>query len=295
MCTMPAQVMHFILNPIAGGMPAERVEEYIRQFIKPVLISPEFHYTQYAGHGYEIARDLAAAGAPFVVAVGGDGTAHEVGAALIGTETAMGIIPNGSGNGFARHLKIPLQFPECVEVLNRLSLKMVDTGEINGQPFLNVAGIGFDADVAKIFAERKRTGFWGYASIIFKRFAKAQNEFFELELESEVMRPKALMICFANGAQFGNRAYIAPKASTSDGFMEVCILRKPMWISLPFFLWMMFNKHTDRSRYLKIYRTREVVVRHNGAIFQADGEVSHAPPEFRVRILPSSLHILVQK
>jgi YegS/Rv2252/BmrU family lipid kinase len=292
---MSAQVMHFISNPIAGGMPAERVEEYIRKFLNPAIIIPEFHYTEYAGHGYEMARDLAASGAQFVVAVGGDGTAHEVGAALIGTETALGIIPNGSGNGFARHLKIPLQFPECVEALNRLSLKMVDTGEINGQPFLNVAGIGFDAEVAELFAERKRTGFWGYASIILKRFAKAKNKFFELELDTEVMRPKALMICFANGAQFGNRAYIAPKASTSDGYMEVCILRKPLWLSLPFFLWHMFNKHTDRSRYLKTYRTREVVVRHSGTIFQADGEVFPAPPEFRVRILPSSLHVLVQK
>ena len=125
----------------------------VEQYIDHNRYDVEISYTQYAGHAYELAKDAAARGVYAVVAVGGDGTVNEVGRALVHTNTALGVIPCGSGNGFARHLSIPVGVKKAIEFINKAEPLQIDYGKINGHPFFCSCGMGFDALVSRDFAK----------------------------------------------------------------------------------------------------------------------------------------------
>ena len=149
----------FILNPKAG--PSQRHD-------MPALIAQHFGargaptttsgLTERAGHAVELARAAAAEGFRVVVAVGGDGTVNEVGRGLLGTEAALGIVPQGSGNGLARHLKVPLGLPAALRRLAAPTFSRMDVGVMNGHPFFCTAGLGFDAHVSQHFAQAGTRG-----------------------------------------------------------------------------------------------------------------------------------------
>src|SRR5690606_20245149 len=126
-------------------------------------------YTDYAGHAPELARQAAEEGCAVVVAVGGDGTVNEVARGLLHTDTALGIIPRGSGNGLARHLGVPLTVDGSIRFLNNGHRSKIDSGTINGRPFFTTAGIGFDAYISSVFAGSKKRGLQTYVELILDR------------------------------------------------------------------------------------------------------------------------------
>ena len=142
----------FIINPISGIGKQKNIEELIREFTDTSIFDYTVKFTKGPGHGTELANEAVASGVDVVVAIGGDGTVNEIGQALVGSEIALGIIPTGSGNGLARHLKIPFSFEKAIDVINHCKIRKIDTATINGQIFLSIAGVGYDAFVAKKFA-----------------------------------------------------------------------------------------------------------------------------------------------
>ena len=150
----------FIVNPISGTKAKNRVAKLIRETLDLQQFSPTVVVTEYAGHATQLARQFALEGYYAVVAVGGDGTVNETACGLVGTKTALGIIPNGSGNGFARHLDISTRMNRAIEMLNSSETINVDYGTVNEIPFFSTFGIGFDAVVAQDFADSSR-GFKG--------------------------------------------------------------------------------------------------------------------------------------
>ena len=148
----------FLVNPKSGVSRKRRVPQMVEKYIDRARYDVSVCYTQYAGHAYELARDAAARGVDAVVAVGGDGTVNEVGRALVHTGTALGVIPCGSGNGFARHLGIPVGVKSAIEFINNAEPVNVDYGKINGHPFFCSCGVGFDAVVSSDFAKCKGRG-----------------------------------------------------------------------------------------------------------------------------------------
>ena len=165
----------FIVNPISGTKTKNRLAKLIRELLDPVQFSPTVVVTEYAGHATQLAQQFAAQDYYAVVAVGGDGTVNEVASGLIGTNTALGIIPNGSGNGFARHLDISTRMNRAIEMLNSSEVISVDYGMVNDIPFFSTFGVGFDAVVAQDFADSSR-GFKGYVQSIFKDLFKYKPE-----------------------------------------------------------------------------------------------------------------------
>ena len=164
----------FIVNPISGTKTKNRIAKLIRELLDPLQFAPTVVVTEYAGHATQLAQQFAMQEYYAVVAVGGDGTVNEVASGLIGTNTALGIIPNGSGNGFARHLDISTRMNRAVEMLNSSEIINVDYGMVNNQPFFSTCGVGFDAVVAQDFSDSSR-GLKGYIQSIFK-------DLFELRL-----------------------------------------------------------------------------------------------------------------
>src|SRR5690606_19978864 len=141
----------FVINPISGGKKKKGFEKRVMADLDSTLFDATFAFTEYGGHAIELAARAVEDHVDVVVAVGGDGTINEIAAALNGTETVLGIVPEGSGNGLALYLGIPLNERAAIRRLNKGDHLTIDSGEINGLPFFNMAGIGFDASVSDRF------------------------------------------------------------------------------------------------------------------------------------------------
>ena len=139
----------FILNPISGTVRKENISQLIERNINKELFSYDILYTEYAGHAEEIARKAASNHVDVVVAVGGDGTVNEVARGIVQTDTALAIIPCGSGNGLARHLMLPMNAKQAIELINEMVVHRLDYGVVDNHPFLCTCGVGFDAFIAE--------------------------------------------------------------------------------------------------------------------------------------------------
>ncbi len=285
--------LSFIINPISGGVRKGRVEEKIRKHLDCRRYSYTIHYTGKAGDATGLAATAIGDGADAIVAVGGDGTVNEVARALIGSEVPLGIIPAGSGNGLALHLHIPLNVKRAIEVINRWNLKRIDTATIDDNFFINVAGAGFDAVVARKFARSSKRGFWSYFRIVVASYFRYRPKKYRLVIDGNPIERRALLVSFANSSQFGNNATIDPGASLDDGFIDVCIIKKvPLW-KMIFMIPLIFLKRFDRTEYVEIFRAREVrVTRKKGKAVHIDGEPLTVGKEFTMRVNPQSIYIL---
>lgn len=217
-----------IVNPIAGKDASPARTRLRVQAAMDVLTAegahPEVLVTERPGHGRELAAAASARGADLVIAWGGDGTVNEVASALAFGPTPLGILPGGAGNGLARMLRLPADPARALPLLLHGTDRLVDLGEIGGRLFTNVAGIGFDAQVAVTFARmgRGRRGFLRYAAVVLRELARYEPASYGLELDGRMRQEApALLVCFANGRQWGNGAIVAPDARLDDGRLDV--------------------------------------------------------------------------
>ncbi len=217
----------FVVNPISGTSRKNTIIRQIDKYIDKDLFHFEIKYTEYRGHATEIAADAVNAGADIVCAIGGDGTVNEVASALVHTNTALAIIPAGSGNGLARHLQIPGDAIRAIKLINEAEPKSIDYGTINQQPFFCTCGVGLDAFISQKFAESGKRGFLSYIENVLKHALSYNPEFYQLDVVNEQeshAEYKAALIACANASQYGNNVYIAPGASVTDGLLDVIIV-----------------------------------------------------------------------
>ena len=214
----------FIINPKSGVGGKKELPQMIRKLIDKQRYNLSIEKTRCVGHASDLARDAVARGVDVVVAVGGDGTVNEVARSLTGSDTALGIIPCGSGNGFARHLGVPMDVKRSIIFLNTAEPVSVDYGKINGTPFFCTCGVGFDAFVSNSFARGTRRGFLGYMHQTLVDWVNYKPEVYEIETELSKKIYKAVLVACGNASQYGNNAFITPNASMCDGRLGVTIL-----------------------------------------------------------------------
>ena len=283
----------FIVNPISGIGRQKVIEKLIDEQLNRSLFDYEIAYTKAAKHATELSKDAATRKTDIVVAVGGDGSVNEISKGLIHTTTAMAIIPTGSGNGLARHLNIPLNLKKAMEVINAGKQTSIDTIQMNEETFANVAGIGFDAHIGWEFAKFGKRGFSSYVKVITKELPKYKAQDFELIIDGKSTIKNAYLISFANGSQWGNNAYIAPTADVSDGLMDIAILKDFSFMNAISIGYRMFNKTLDKSSFLEVIKTKEVLVKQTGIIAHIDGEPIEIGSELRIKVNPLSLNVIV--
>ena len=285
----------FIVNPISGTKAKNRVAKLIRELLDLQQFAPTVVVTEYAGHATQLAQQFAMEDYYAVVAVGGDGTINEVASGLIGTATALGIVPNGSGNGFARHLDISTRMNRAIEMLNNSEVINVDYGLVNDQPFFSTCGVGFDAVVAQDFSDSTR-GFKGYLQSIFKDFFQYKADTYQLKGEGIDITTTAFLVNFANAGQWGYDAYIAPKASVQDGWLDVAIVSEfPMTAAAGLAL-SLFTKNIDEKLHMNTIRTKELTLtRASEGAMHIDGTPMIMPAELHVKIVEEGLKVLVKK
>ena len=265
----------------------------IERTLNHELFDSELRLTEYAGHASEIAKACAAEGIDIVVAIGGDGTVNEVARSLVHTQTALGIIPCGSGNGLARHLCLPLDIKKAIQIINACKIEAFDYGVINELPFFCTCGMGFDAFISLKFAEAGKRGPVTYLENVLKEGLNYRPETYEVEDESGAKKYKAFLIACANASQYGNNAYIAPGATMQDGELDVIVMEPFNALDAPQIAADLFMKTLGNNSKIKTFRTKRLHITRNepGAIHY-DGDPIMTGRDIDVHIEPQGIRIL---
>lgn len=284
----------FIVNPISGTQAKEEIIRDIDAMIDPERYSFEIVKTAYAGHATQIAQQAVEDGAHMVVAIGGDGTVNETARALVHTQTALGIIPCGSGNGLARHCHIPMDSKKAIEVINQGYTVCIDTGKVNEDPFFCTCGVGFDAFVSLKFAESEKRGLLTYLENTLHESLTYKPQTYIIEDEEGQFKEKAFLIACGNASQYGNNAYIAPHASLMDGLMDVTVLHPFTVLDVPQLAFQLFNKQIHKNECITTFRARKItIIREKEEVLHYDGDPKIGPQRLTVEIIPNSLNIVI--
>ena len=282
----------FIVNPISGTGKQKKLNSILGKTLDYNLFSPTIVHTERAGHATELSRE-AIGQYDYVVAVGGDGTVNEVVKGLTGSETTMGIIPVGSGNGLARHLNIPMDMDEAIKVINKRLTERIDTVKINDELSVNVSGVGFDAHVAHKFAKNGKRGSIPYVKIAATEFQKYKSEAYKIVADGKPMFRNAFMISLANSTQFGNNALISPEAKINDGLVDICILSEFPKVEAGAVAARLFNRTMHKSKFIEIIRASKVEIDTNHPIVgHIDGEPVIFNDMLNIEVQPASLSII---
>ena len=286
----------FIVNPISGTQGKELVLNLLDEKIDKERYTWDVVYTKRAGHAIEIAAQAAAEKADVVVAIGGDGTINEIGRSLVHTETALGIIPCGSGNGLARHLHIPMEPKKALEIINEGVTDIIDYGKINGTDFFCTCGVGFDAFVSLKFANAGKRGLLTYLEKTLQESLTYQPETYELETEDGTYNYKAFLIACGNASQYGNNAYITPQATLTDGLLDVTILEPFTVLDVPSLAFQLFNKTIDQNSRIKTFRCRKLRIhRTSPGVVHFDGDPMQADENVNIELIQKGLRVIVPK
>jgi diacylglycerol kinase (ATP) len=287
--------IRFIINPISGLAKKHHLPDLIKTHLDHSRFDYDIAFTEYRKHAKLIAQQSIEEGYDIVCAVGGDGSVHEVGTAIIGSKTTLAIIPNGSGNGLARHLKIPLDVIEAIQCINASQEITMDTVLANDKPFLGVGGYAFDALIAKKFDEYHTRGFWSYAKLVLKEYFFYKPIQVEIELIDRKINIPVVLCTIANASEFGNGFTVSPQSNVSDGKLELCILKPFSYFLAPFIIFRYFKKCAHKSRFSEIIQFEKAKITIKEPMAHYDGEPFEVRKELNIQVVPKSLHILVGK
>ncbi len=270
-----------IVNPIAGSGRAKDAYFKARAYLSENGVSCEAVFTEHHGHAAELAREALFQGERAIVAVGGDGTCQEVGSALVESGANFGILPFGTGNDFARALKIPQGVEAAADVLLKGETKRVDAAMANDRFFLNVAGFGFDAEVVRYTEKYKKrfNGMFPYLMGIFQALLHLKPIEMEVEAGGERFLEKAILFSACNGTHLAGGMNLAPLADPCDGLFDFCVVKA---VSVPVFLTILpryiKGKHL-RSQHIRYFKAEGARVMCDGAhVLNLDGELGTQTP-----------------
>jgi diacylglycerol kinase (ATP) len=285
--------VHLVLNPSAGKGRAGGLWSFVSGFLEERGLRPVWHVTEGPGHAGSIVRGLP--DEESVVAVGGDGTVHEVAAACAGTGRTMGVLPAGSGNDYVKALGVGTDLRRALEVLVGGKVRVVDTAEVNGVPFNNGLGVGFDAEVAAGVAEAPAylggTGryLWSVGRLL--RYFRCHEA--RLVIDGEVIEAKTILVAVAIGTTYGSIFRLAPGAMLDDGLFDVVWSEE---VNRAEVLWLIpaaLRGTLSERRKVHTIRGREVEVELSAEVpAHVDGEMLESTRHFRARVLPGALHIV---
>lgn len=284
----------FIINKYSGTGYRPEVEGKIITTCSNLNLECTIEFTQDRGHATELAQQAVAGGFKKVFAVGGDGTVNEVARGLVHTPVAMGILPKGSGNGLARHLKIPMKFSDALGLIGSSKCIAMDTFTVNDHLSVNVSGIGFDGHVAGLFGKNGKRGLVGYGKLVIKEFLKFKEFPIAATLDGKQVTRTSFIVALANSSQFGNNARISPFASVCDMLIDICFVKK---VPLPLaagFAQKMFTGRLHRSAFVEIMQGRNLDIEFDTPMaYHIDGEAMKPVSHFKIRMMPRSLNMIV--
>ncbi len=288
--------MRFIFNPTSGGARRNaRLLPRLRGFIAARGLDADLTATDGPGHATVLAHEAVRAGCQRGVAVGGDGTMNEVAQVLRDGPTALALVPAGSGNGLARHLRLPKTMGAALELAADPAARIaqIDAGTVGGRPFFNVMGSGLDAEVSGRFNRLRRRGLSSYLRASVSAFIHRRAERCAITGPEGRETLEALLIAVANSDQYGNGARIAPGARADDGLLDLIAVRPVGPAGAALLAIRLFLGTFDRSpRVRRLRGSHFRIERPTASPIHTDGEVHRAPADLDLAVQAGSLRVI---
>jgi diacylglycerol kinase (ATP) len=287
----------FIFNPNSGSnrrnpiLRTRALEFIANQDWDATVVS-----TTHPRHATELARQAVAEGCELVVAIGGDGTMNEVATALVGTPVIFGLIPCGSGNGLGRHLGIPGPGHGAFKTLSEGQPRAIDTGTVNSDPFFNVMGLGFEADIAVRFSRLTRRGLAGYIRVGVPSFFSHQPETCIVEHPGGRATVEAFTLAVLNSDQYGNDARIAPGAQVDDGHFDLVAVPRVSIARAGGLIWHLATQSFERAQPItRLKGGHFIIERSRSGWIHTDGEPRAETRRLEIKLLRASLRVMVPR
>ena len=288
------KTISFIINPLSGGKDKSHIPKLIKSTIDTEKYEIDIQITSSENETLHKAARAVENKFDAVVAVGGDGTLNNVARYAKNSDLVLGVIPMGSGNGFARELGISMDVRKSLQTINDWHIKSCDTGTVNDTFFINLMGVGFDAHVTGLFANSQTRGLSTYAKITLGEFMNYKYHSYSVLLDGVQVEHSAFLLSVCNGTQFGNNAFIAPKASMDDGSFDVSVVEKFEIWQTPEIGLRLFNKSIHKMNFVKSYKAKEIVIkRAKEDMVNIDGEPVMMGKELKIKNQPKSIKVIV--
>lgn len=281
-----------IINPVSGTRSKRGLEKMVVSRLGEKGIKVETAVTSGAGDAARFAAAAASEGFGIVISAGGDGTLNEIAGALSHTDTVLGVLPLGSGNGFARSLGIPQDAEDALKVILDSNVMTCDRGIMNRLPFYCTFGVGFDAVVSKKFASMKRRGRITYVQSVIREFLNYQSEPYALSIGGAVLTENAFLIAVCNAPQYGNNAYIAPRAKLTDGLLDITVIHSGSPLSTVLVGVDLLTGYIDRNTQIETFRvSAATITRLKSGPVHLDGEPLVQGTSLEISCDPASLRV----
>lgn len=300
---MSCRKVLLVVNPFSGRGSKDAIVSRLTELLSEKCYEVEIQQTTRPGEARKLAAYAAGSLFRAVVVVGGDGTVNEVASALIETDTTLGIIPCGSGNGLARHMGIPMDLPKAMQVVVDGHIEQIDYATANGNLFFVTMGSGFDAEVSRKFANGSGRGAFKYvrdALSLYPRYnCKPYTITYSLQDQEggnshqQIIEERAFLVTCCNAGQWGNGAWIAPNASITDGVLDIVIVKPFKAFEVPRLVARLMRRTIDKDRRLTTIRTpKAIITRQSAGIAHIDGEPMELPSRIEVECHAKGLKVI---
>ncbi len=288
----------FIVNPMAGRGPSSALNSIslIEEFCSKKNIQYEIVKTCHKGHATQLARQAASSDIKYdaIISVGGDGTLLEVANGLMGSRAVLGVLPAGTGNDFARAIGIPSSIKEALSFLIKKKSRPIDVGKLENIFFVNVASVGFDAEIIRDIVKFRKfiPGRASYYIAALIKFFTFRFKDITIHLDDQVIKTKILLVAIANGTHYGGGMMVNPKGNLEDGYLDVIVVSSLPRYKIPLLLHRFVKGSYLDLPYVKTYRCKEISIESNDdLVINADGDLyGTTPAKFTVK--PLSLNVI---
>lgn len=284
----------FVINPIAGDIDKNELEEEIATICNEHEVAFDIYRTSGENDEENIKTLLAEKQFDGVFTAGGDGTVSIVASLLIGTETPLGIIPLGSGNGLSKDLDIPQDTEEALELIHNNIIRNIDTITLNGHPSIHLSDFGFNALVVKGFCDGGIRGPGAYARVALQEYLGYESKVYRIETDIETFEGKAFMVTIANANAFGSNANINPNGVLNDGRFEICLIEpfpKAAGIAI---LYKLYTDSIDTSVYTRRLSCKTATIYNlEHEVLHIDGEPIDLGEKIEIQMHPKSLKVIL--
>lgn len=286
--------LFFIVNPIAGKGSSLKAIPRIERYCEKQNIKFQIIKTQYAGHATKLAREASTLGYDLVIAVGGDGTLLEVANGLLGSPVPLGVIPSGTGNDFARSIGVPSNVEQALDYITTNQSTPIDVGKIGDICFINVASVGFDAEIAKDVIKLRKfmPGKISYYITTLLKVFSYRFKNVQIEVDGNKMDFNILLIAIANGCYYGGGMKVNPNGHIEDGYLDIIVITALPRFKIPLLFSKFIKGDYLKLPYVKIYKARKVKIHSEKTLpVNTDGDIkAQTPSEFSIS--PLALNVI---
>jgi diacylglycerol kinase (ATP) len=292
----PIRNVRVLYNPKSGlGVNAQDVRKAVERFWDVPGIDLTYQVSQSVEDGVAKAERAVQAGVDTIIVMGGDGMVNSIGSVLLGSKTALAVIPSGSGNGFARHFDIPLNLLKAAKILSQGVRKKIDVGFVDNRPFFITCGLAWDAEIVKGFEESPVRGILPYVFSGIYHWFKFEPQNFDIELDGKPLVVKdPIILTVANLTEFGAGAKIAPNAKADDGKLVLVAVPKLDPITFMTQIHRLFDGTISEIEEVHSFEFEKMVVkRERASEIQIDGELLKMKRDFHIEVKKDALEVII--